>query len=65
MKLSTSQFVLLILGVINLSNNAQGQSEGIADVVVQSGRLEQKKFDAPASIYTIDADAIRNSGPLS
>lgn len=63
MKLSTSQFVLLILGVINLFNKTHAQSEGIADVVVQSGRLEQKKFDAPASIYTIDADVIRNSGP--
>jgi hypothetical protein len=43
MKLSTSQFVLLILGVINLFNKTHAQSEGIADVVVQSGRLEQKK----------------------
>jgi iron complex outermembrane receptor protein len=33
------------------------------EVLVQSGRLEQKQFDAPASIYTIDAQAIRNSGP--
>jgi iron complex outermembrane receptor protein len=33
------------------------------EVLVQSGRLEQKQFDAPASIYAIDAQAIRNSGP--
>lgn len=34
----------------------------ISEVVVQSGRLEQKQFDAPASIFTVDADTIRNSG---
>ena len=33
------------------------------DVVVQSGRLEQKKFDTPASVYTLDAETIRSSGP--
>lgn len=35
----------------------------LQEVVVQSGRLEQKQFDAPASIYNIDADALRQSGP--
>ena len=32
-------------------------------VLVQSGRLTQRQFDAPTSIYTIDADTIRDSGP--
>jgi iron complex outermembrane recepter protein len=42
---------------------AQNAATDLKEVVVQSGRLEQKQFDAPASIYTIDAQAIRNSGP--
>ena len=33
------------------------------EVLVQSGRLTQLQFDAPTSIYTIDAETIRNSGP--
>ena len=33
------------------------------NVLVQSGRLTQRQFDAPTSIYTIDADTIRDSGP--
>ena len=35
----------------------------IQDVVVQSGRLAQKQWDAPASIYTIDAQTIHDGGP--
>ena len=57
MRLSKVFFSIVGLGICNLSAIAQ-----IEDVVVQSGRLEQKKFDAPASIYTIDAETIRNSG---
>ena len=57
MRLSKVFFLIVGLGICNLSAIAQ-----IEDVVVQSGRLEQKKFDAPASIYTIDAETIRNSG---
>ncbi len=33
------------------------------NVLVQSGRLTQRQFDAPTSIYTIDAETIRSSGP--
>ena len=33
------------------------------NVLVQSGRLTQRQFDAPTSIYTIDAGTIRDSGP--
>jgi iron complex outermembrane receptor protein len=33
------------------------------NVLVQSGRLTQRQFDAPTFIYTIDAETIRNSGP--
>ncbi len=33
------------------------------EVLVQSGRLMQRQFDAPTSIYTIDAETIRTSGP--
>ena len=57
MRLSKFYFSIITIGICNLPAIAQ-----IEDVVVQSGRLEQKKFDAPASIYTIDAETIRNSG---
>ncbi len=43
--------------------HAQTAASELPDVVVQSGRLEQKQFDAPASVYTIDADTLRSSGP--
>lgn len=33
------------------------------EVLVQSGHLTQRQFDAPTSIYTIEAETIRNSGP--
>lgn len=42
---------------------AQTSNDDVKEVIVQSGRLEQKRFDAPASIYTVDADTLRNSGP--
>ncbi len=35
----------------------------VQDVLVQSGRLAQKQFDAPASIFTIDSKTIHDSGP--
>ena len=45
-------------------NWAYAQSAQPTDnVLVQSGRLTQRQFDAPTSIYTIDAETIRNSGP--
>ena len=34
-----------------------------SEVLVQSGRLTQRQFDAPTSIFTIDAETIRSSGP--
>ena len=43
--------------------HAQTSAMNLNEVVVQSGRLEQKQFDAPASVYTIDANTLRNSGP--
>ncbi len=39
------------------------QSQGLPEVMIQSGRLEQKQFDAPASVFAIDADTLRSSGP--
>lgn len=42
---------------------AQIATETLPEVTVQSGRLAQKQFDAPASVHTIDADTLRSSGP--
>ena len=41
-----------------LSATAQAAEE----MLVQSGRLAQRIFDAPAAVVAIDADAIRNAG---
>jgi iron complex outermembrane receptor protein len=41
---------------------AQTTTNDLKEVIVQSGRLAQKQFDAPASVYTIDADTLRSSG---
>ena len=46
-----------------LDARSQNATSNLNDVLVQSGRLEQKQWDAPASIYTLDAQTIRNSGP--
>jgi iron complex outermembrane receptor protein len=42
---------------------AQTATNDLKEIVVQSGRLAQKQFDAPASVYAIDAQTIQNSGP--
>jgi iron complex outermembrane receptor protein len=56
-------FVCHLFLIVHINAFAQPLSNVVPDVIVQSGRLEQKRFDAPASIYTIDAETIRNSGP--
>jgi len=43
-----------------LSMAAQAQTSD--EVTVQSGRLAQKQWDAPASLRVIDGEAIRNAG---
>jgi len=42
--------------------HAQSDITDLNEVVVQSGRLEQKQFDAPASVFAIDAQTLRTSG---
>lgn len=42
---------------------ALAQGSDTQEVLVQSGRLAQRQFDAPASVYAIDGETIRNSGP--
>lgn len=55
---------LLCLSVFpSVELHAQTTGNELKEIVVQSGRLEQKQFDAPASVYAIDADTLRNSGP--
>ena len=54
---------LALLSSLSL-NCAYAQTEQPTDsILVQSGRLTQRQFDAPTAIYTIDAETIRNSGP--
>lgn len=52
---------LLCLSVFP-SAGLHAQTTDLKEVVVQSGRLEQKQFDAPASVFAIDADTLRSSG---
>jgi len=65
----TTQHALTIGALLCLSVfpsarlHAQTSAADLKEVVVQSGRLEQKQFDAPASIFAIDADTLRSSGP--
>ncbi|MFM8548106.1 MAG: TonB-dependent receptor family protein [Betaproteobacteria bacterium] len=40
-----------------------GESAALPAVMVQSGRLEQKPFEAPASVSVIDEAAVRSAGP--
>jgi outer membrane receptor protein involved in Fe transport len=50
-----------ILCAVNTTSHAQDATV-LPEVQVQSGRLAQKQFDAPASLHVIDGDAIRNAG---
>jgi len=45
--------------VLSMASQAQTTDQ----VTVQSGRLAQKQFDAPASLRLIEGDAIQNAGP--
>jgi iron complex outermembrane receptor protein len=47
-----------VLGLVGATAHAQSTDE----VTVQSGRLAQKQFDAPASVRVIDGESIRNAG---
>ncbi len=55
---------LLFLSVFPSAElHAQTVSNDLKEIIVQSGRLEQKQFDAPASVYAINTETLRNSGP--
>lgn len=43
--------------------HAQTATPALPEVLIQSGRLEQKQFDAPASVSSIDRSTIESSGP--
>lgn len=54
---------LLPLGWSLLAGVAHAQdANGVPDILVQTGRLAQKQFDAPASLRVLDGEAIRNAG---
>jgi len=52
---------LACLGLLIRVAHAQDVSV-VQDILVQTGRLEQKQFDAPASLRVMDGEAIRNAG---
>jgi iron complex outermembrane receptor protein len=49
------------LGMFAGAAHAQ-ETPASSEVFVQSGRLAQKQFDAPASVRVIDGESIRNAG---
>lgn len=57
-RLRPLSLTLLSMGLLGGAARAQDVSE----VWVQSGRLAQKQWDAPASLRVIDGEAIRNAG---
>lgn len=62
--LTLTVVALLCAGVFPSRHlHAQTAINDLKEIVVQSGRIEQKQFDAPASVHTIDADTLRSSGP--
>jgi len=54
---------LFLYFICSSNSNAQTLATDLKEIIVYSGRLEQKKFDSPASVYTIGADTLRSSGP--
>jgi len=55
--------ILASLGLFTKWADAQENKEPDSqEIMVQSGRLAQKQFDAPASLKVIDGEAIRNAG---
>lgn len=59
-KIETHQ--LLGLALVLHVTCVSAQTTTPQELVVQSGRLAQRQFDAPASVYAIESDAIRGSG---
>ena len=59
----SSSFFLVALSTAAPLLHAQTTTNDLKEIIVQSGRLEQKQFDAPASVFAIDADTLRSSGP--
>lgn len=62
-----SHRALFVNTALALAVNSIGCSlvnaQQLADVVVSASRAEQRSFDAPAAIESIDRDTIQNAGP--
>ena len=52
----------LSLAVLSLCHS-YGAAQTLAPVVVSASRIEQRSFDAPAAIVSIDRETIENAGP--
>lgn len=55
-----STWCLLLWGTVSTATQAQTPEGALPEVTVQSGRLEQRQFDAPGSVHALDAQTIRN-----
>ena len=54
-----SDWAWALLGSVSVAAMAQTTDATLAEVTVQSGRLEQRQFDAPGSVQALDAQVIR------
>ena len=53
----------LVLFAALIAPAARADDDSLKEVTVTAGKIAQKRFDAPASISTVDGEAIRASGP--
>lgn len=53
----------LVACSVSLLATMGAQAQAADEMLVQSGRLAQRVFDAPASVSAIDGQTIRNAGP--
>jgi iron complex outermembrane receptor protein len=49
--------------VVSVMPTLQARSQALEGVVVTATRSEQRSFDAPAAIQSVDRDTIQNAGP--
>lgn len=54
-----SDWAWTLFGSVSVAAMAQTTDPTLSEVTVQSGRLEQRQFDAPGSVQALDAQVIR------
>jgi len=63
MPLHTRSSLALVAAALGLALPLSAIAQAVDELTVQAGRLAQRQFDAPASIYSLDGQAVRDAGP--